>query len=58
MEDAEYGSIPHMGGKTYLYEVDTNATNNWLEGFNEPLDGEENITTSDFIKPQFIKKIN
>lgn len=56
-DDAMYGSIPHSEGETYLYEVDTNTNVNWLEGFNEPIDGEENITTSDFIEPKYIKKI-
>jgi len=55
-EDAEYGSVLHTDN-TFLYEVDTNATEKWLEGFNEELDGEENITTSDFIEPQYINKI-
>lgn len=41
----------------YLYEIDTDATNIWLEGFNEPLDGEENVTTSDYIEPKYIKKL-
>jgi len=56
-EDAEEGSIPYEKGKTYLYEIDTTATDNWTNAINEPIDGEENITTSDFIKPEFIKKI-
>jgi hypothetical protein len=55
--DAIEGSIPHIEGETFLYEIDTNIDINWLEGFNEPLDGEENITTSSFIKPEHIKKI-
>lgn len=56
-DDALYGSIPYEEGTNFLYEIDTNSTSNWLEGFNEPIDGEENITTSDFIKPEYIKKI-
>lgn len=56
-EDADYGSIPFMLGENYIYEVDTRANVNWLEGFNEPLDGEENLATSDFVDPKWITKI-
>ncbi len=56
IEDSEGGSIPYMDGM-YLYEIDTKSTNNWTNGFNEELDEEENITTSDIINPEFIKKI-
>jgi len=58
VEDANYGSIPHIEGETYLYEVDTDIPNlDWYEGFNESLDGEENITTNSFIEPKYVKKI-
>lgn len=56
-EDAEYGSIPHIDGKTYLYRVDTKATNNWLEPINMPMDGEDGLTTSDFISPEYIELV-
>lgn len=58
LDDVDYGSILYEKGKNYLYETDTNIPNiNWYEGFNEPIDGEENITTNSFISPNYIKKI-
>ena len=58
LEDVEYGSIPYMKGENYLYEVSTNIPDvEWYEGFNEPIDGEENITTNSFIEPDYIIKI-
>jgi len=56
-EDAKWGSIPHIEDETYLYKVDTRATNNWLEPINMPMDGEDGITTSDFISPEFIELV-
>ena len=57
-EDIEYGSIPYEFGVNYLYEIDTNIPNiKWYEGFNEELDGEENITTNCFIPAEYIEKI-
>lgn len=54
--DANYGSIS-LNDNNYLYEIDTNANVKWLEGFNKPIDGEKNITTSDYIEPKYIKKL-
>ena len=56
-EDSLYGSIPYIEGENYLYEIDTNIGVRWYEGFNEPLDGEENITTNELIDPQYISKL-
>jgi hypothetical protein len=57
LEDVEYGSIPYMKGENYLYEVSTNIPDiEWYEGFNQPIDGEENITTNRFIGPEYIVK--
>ncbi len=57
-KDAENGSIPYMKGENFLYEIDTNIPNiEWYEGFNEPIDGEENITTNNFIPSLYVKKI-
>jgi len=57
-DDAFYGSKPHLEGKNNLYEITTNIPDiKWYEGFNEPIDSEENITTNSFINPFFIKKI-
>jgi hypothetical protein len=54
----EDGSIPYMEGQNYLYEISTNIPNiKWYEGFNEPIDGEENITTNSFIEPKYINKL-
>lgn len=57
LEDAIDGSIPHIENENNLYEIDTIGTNNWLEAINIDLDGEENITTSEFIDPKYITKI-
>lgn len=57
IEDVYGGSVPKID-ENFLYKVDTKCTKNWYEGFNQPIDEEENITTSDFIKPEFITKIN
>ena len=57
-DDAFYGSIPYVEGENHIYEITTDIPDvEWYEGFNEPLDGEENITTNSFINPFFIKKI-
>ena len=57
LDDVEYGSIPYMEGENYLYEVSTNIPDiEWYEGFNQPIDGEENITTNSFIEPEYIIK--
>jgi len=46
-----------MEGENYLYEVSTNIPDiEWYEGFNQPIDGEENITTNSFIEPEYIIK--
>jgi hypothetical protein len=59
LEDVEYGSIAYIEGENYLYEVSTNIPDvEWYEGFNEPIDGEENITTNSFIEPVYIIKKN
>ena len=57
IDDANEGSIPYIESENYLYEIDTNATTNWTNAINKPIDGEDGITTSDIIKPEFIKKI-
>jgi len=57
LEDVEDGTIPYMEGENYLYEVSTNIPGvEWYEGFNAPIDGEENITTNSFIEPEYIIK--
>jgi hypothetical protein len=55
-EDLEIGSIPYIKGKNFAYIIDTSATNNWLENPNYNLDGEDCICTSDFVKPEFVKR--
>jgi hypothetical protein len=57
LEDVEYSSIQYIEGENYLYEVSTNIPDiEWYEGFNQPIDGEENITTNMFIEPEYIVK--
>lgn len=57
-EMTKFGSIPYIEGKNYLYEIDTNCPVKWLEDVNKDIDEEEGIIcTSDFINPDFIKKI-
>ena len=57
LDDVGYGSIPYMEGENYLYEVSTNIPDiEWYEGFNQLIDGEENITTNSFIEPEYIIK--
>ncbi len=57
-EDSYYGSMPYLEGENYLYEIPTDIPDvDWYEGFNESLDGEENITTNCFIPSEFINLI-
>lgn len=55
-EDLEIGSIPYIKGENFAYIIDTSATNSWLENPNYNLDVEDCICTSDFIKPEFVKR--
>jgi len=51
------GATKQKTKDNYLYLIDTNCGVKWLEAFNLEMDGEENITTNHFIKPEFITKL-
>ena len=58
-DDVEYSSIPYIEGENHLYAILSDIPNvEWYEGFNYPIDGEENITTNSFISPMYIEKIS